>query len=151
MEISTQASLISLTLPGTTYPILLAFALINALTKRQASKPRNKQTSISDQFGTPWNYVSYSSRICVDQHISETAGARQANQFLSKFFFKKGGNKQTLLQRHLSCQHALYVAHAATPTTVISARRSINTRAATEMGGSDRSCVGSLLRSNKAV
>ena len=37
------------------------------------------------------------------------------------------------------------------PTTVISARRSINTRAATEMGGSDRSFVrrvGSLLRSN---
>ena len=48
----------------------------------------------------------------------------------------------------ISCQHALYIAHAATPTTVISARRSINTRAATEMGGSDRSCVGSLLRSN---
>ena len=42
----------------------------------------------------------------------------------------------------------LYIALAATPTTVISARHSINTRAATEMGGSDRSCVGSLLRSN---
>ena len=31
--------MISLTLPGATYPIRLAFALINALAKRQASKP----------------------------------------------------------------------------------------------------------------
>ena len=57
------------------YPICFAFALINAA-KQQASKRStdkvslkkggNKQTSISDQFDTPWNYVFYSSRICVD-------------------------------------------------------------------------------------
>ena len=64
MEISRQASLISLTLPGTTYPICLAFALINALAKQQTSKPStgkvkcgNRQTSISDQFDTPWSYI----------------------------------------------------------------------------------------------
>ena len=39
VEISRQATLISLTLPGATYLIRLAFALINALAKRQASKP----------------------------------------------------------------------------------------------------------------
>ena len=66
----------SLTLSGTACPICLAFALINALAKQQASKPStgkvslknsgNRQTSISDQFDTPWSYVSYLSRICVD-------------------------------------------------------------------------------------
>ena len=46
MEISRQATLISLTLPRATYPIRLAFALINALAKRQASKPIPAKVSI---------------------------------------------------------------------------------------------------------
>ena len=46
MEISRQATLISLTLPRATYPIRLAVALINALAKRQASKPIPAKVSI---------------------------------------------------------------------------------------------------------
>ena len=46
MEIGRQGSLISLTLPRATYPIRLAFALINALAKRQASKRIPAKVSI---------------------------------------------------------------------------------------------------------
>ena len=106
MEISRQASLISVTLPGTTYPIRLAFALI-----KRISETAGKQTNF-----------------CRSYSLKNVEISRQARSSAMA-----SGHKPLLLQQGVP-QHALYVAHAANPSRVISARRNRNGR------------VGSLLR-----